>query len=32
MVRGMGHDLPEQLWDRIIGELTGNFVKADANQ
>jgi pimeloyl-ACP methyl ester carboxylesterase len=22
---GMGHDLPEQLWDRIIGELTATF-------
>ncbi|MCV7260671.1 alpha/beta fold hydrolase [Mycobacterium shimoidei] len=22
---GMGHDLPEQLWDRIIGELTAIF-------
>jgi pimeloyl-ACP methyl ester carboxylesterase len=22
---GMGHDLPEQLWDRVIGELTATF-------
>jgi pimeloyl-ACP methyl ester carboxylesterase len=22
---GMGHDLPEQLWDRLIGELTATF-------
>jgi pimeloyl-ACP methyl ester carboxylesterase len=22
---GMGHDLPEQLWDRVINELTGTF-------
>jgi pimeloyl-ACP methyl ester carboxylesterase len=26
---GMGHDLPQQLWDRLISVLTGNFVKAD---
>jgi pimeloyl-ACP methyl ester carboxylesterase len=25
---GMGHDLPQQLWDRLIGVLTGNFAKA----
>ena len=25
LVDGMGHDLPEQLWDRIIGELTTTF-------
>ena len=24
---GMGHDLPEQLWDRIIGELTATFAQ-----
>ncbi len=24
---GMGHDLPEQLWDRITGELTATFAK-----
>ncbi|HEU0191210.1 MAG TPA: alpha/beta hydrolase [Mycobacterium sp.] len=22
---GMGHDLPEELWDPVIGELTANF-------
>jgi len=25
---GMGHDLPQQLWDRLIGVLTGNFAEA----
>jgi pimeloyl-ACP methyl ester carboxylesterase len=25
---GMGHDLPQQLWDRVIGVLTNNFAKA----
>ena len=25
---GMGHDLPQQLWDRVIGVLTGNFADA----
>jgi pimeloyl-ACP methyl ester carboxylesterase len=25
---GMGHDLPQQLWDRLIGALTTNFAKA----
>lgn len=25
---GMGHDLPQQLWDRLIGVLTGNFGQA----
>jgi pimeloyl-ACP methyl ester carboxylesterase len=25
LVDGMGHDLPEQLWDRLIGELTTTF-------
>jgi pimeloyl-ACP methyl ester carboxylesterase len=25
---GMGHELPEQLWDRVIGELTATFAKA----
>jgi pimeloyl-ACP methyl ester carboxylesterase len=24
---GMGHDLPEQLWDRITGELTATFAQ-----
>jgi pimeloyl-ACP methyl ester carboxylesterase len=25
---GMGHDLPQQLWDRVIGALTKNFAEA----
>ena len=25
---GMGHDLPEQLWDEIVGELKTNFAEA----
>jgi len=25
---GMGHDLPEQLWDRVISVLTSNFAEA----
>ena len=25
---GMGHDLPEQLWDQVINVLTGNFAKS----
>ena len=24
---GMGHDLPEQLWDRLISELKSNFAE-----
>jgi pimeloyl-ACP methyl ester carboxylesterase len=24
---GMGHDLPEQLWDQLIGELTATFAQ-----
>jgi len=28
LIDGMGHDLPEQLWDRVIGELTINFAGA----
>ena len=24
---GMGHDLPQQLWDRVIDALTNNFAK-----
>jgi pimeloyl-ACP methyl ester carboxylesterase len=27
MFDGMGHDLPEQLWDQIIGELTATFAQ-----
>jgi pimeloyl-ACP methyl ester carboxylesterase len=25
---GMGHDLPQQLWDRLIGVLASNFAEA----
>lgn len=25
LIEGMGHDLPEDLWDRVIGELTATF-------
>jgi hypothetical protein len=25
LLDGMGHDLPEQLWGRVIGELTATF-------
>jgi pimeloyl-ACP methyl ester carboxylesterase len=25
---GMGHDLPQQLWDQVIGVLTSNFASA----
>ena len=28
LIDGMGHDLPKQLWDRVIGELTTNFAVA----
>jgi pimeloyl-ACP methyl ester carboxylesterase len=28
LIDGMGHDLPKQLWDRVIGELTTNFAGA----
>lgn len=28
LIDGMGHSLPEPLWDRIIGELTRNFAEA----
>jgi pimeloyl-ACP methyl ester carboxylesterase len=24
---GMGHDLPEELWDQITGELTATFAQ-----
>ena len=27
LIDGMGHDLPEQLWDRITGELTATFAQ-----
>jgi pimeloyl-ACP methyl ester carboxylesterase len=29
LLAGMGHDLPEQLWDRVISELTTNFAEGD---
>lgn len=25
LIEGMGHDLPEPLWDRVVGELTATF-------
>jgi pimeloyl-ACP methyl ester carboxylesterase len=28
LIDGMGHDLPRQLWDRVIRELTTNFSAA----
>jgi pimeloyl-ACP methyl ester carboxylesterase len=28
LIDGMGHDLPEELWDRLIGELTATFAQA----
>ncbi|EID13181.1 lipase [Mycobacterium xenopi RIVM700367] len=28
LFEGMGHELPEQLWDRVIGELKANFARA----
>ena len=28
LIGGMGHDLPQQLWDRVIGVLAGNFADA----
>jgi pimeloyl-ACP methyl ester carboxylesterase len=28
LVDGMGHDLPRQLWNRVISELTSNFSAA----
>jgi pimeloyl-ACP methyl ester carboxylesterase len=27
LVDGMGHDLPEELWDQIVGELKTNFAE-----
>jgi pimeloyl-ACP methyl ester carboxylesterase len=27
LIDGMGHGLPEQLWDRVISELTGTFAQ-----
>ena len=28
LIDGMAHDLPEQLWDHIVGELKTNFAEA----
>ena len=28
LIEGMGHDLPEELWDQIVGELKTNFGEA----
>jgi pimeloyl-ACP methyl ester carboxylesterase len=28
LIDGMGHDLPEQLWDQLVGELKTNFAEA----
>ena len=28
LIDGMGHDLPEELWDRLVGELKTNFAEA----
>ncbi|MDX1884677.1 alpha/beta hydrolase [Mycolicibacterium sp. 120270] len=27
LIDGMGHDLPEELWDQIVGELKTNFAE-----
>jgi pimeloyl-ACP methyl ester carboxylesterase len=28
LIDGMGHELPEQLWDQVVGELKTNFSEA----
>lgn len=28
LIDGMGHDLPEQLWDKLVAELKTNFAEA----
>ena len=28
LIEGMGHDLPEELWDRVIAHLASNFAEA----
>jgi pimeloyl-ACP methyl ester carboxylesterase len=28
LIHGMGHELPEQLWDLVVGELKRNFAEA----
>jgi len=30
-IDGMGHDLPPELWDRIIGAIVSNAERADAS-
>jgi pimeloyl-ACP methyl ester carboxylesterase len=32
LIDGMAHDLPPQLWDRVIGVLGSNFAEAGVNQ
>jgi pimeloyl-ACP methyl ester carboxylesterase len=32
LIDGMGHDLPRQLWGRVIDELTNNFAADRLNQ
>ena len=32
LIDGMGHDLPRELWDRVIGELTSNFAGSGQRQ
>ncbi|OBK22696.1 alpha/beta fold hydrolase [Mycobacterium asiaticum] len=32
LVDGMGHDLPKQLWDKVISELRSNFAAASSAQ
>jgi len=31
-IDGMGHDLPKELWDRVIAELTINFAGSGRTQ
>ena len=28
LIDGMAHDLPEELWDQLVGELKTNFAEA----
>ena len=32
MIDGMGHDLPRDLWDRIIGLVAGNAARAQTHR
>jgi len=32
MIEGMGHDLPEQVWDQILDEVDGNARKGEAQR